>query len=177
MSIRTLIAAAVTAVGAAVGIGQAEAATHDIVFTVTDAYVAHVPIYDDQEPSREDLPGYWGFLTGNPVRGTLTVSDGPDMGTLIATLIVGGTTLYDHLVSGSANDFTGIEGSSGFVWDALEWNGSTGLFQFTQDERPQITLADASIALAPVPLPATAALLPIGIGALALMRRRRRLPS
>lgn len=163
-----------------VGVGQAEAATvtHNIVFTVTDAYDRYYPDYGTDPslpPSRTNRDEFWGFKVGEALNGTLTITkECVNLGCLMAKLIVAGTTLYDQKVSGTFDAFEGIKGSSGYLWEYIAWDGISGLFQYTYDNSPIVTYADATIELAPVPLPMAGTLLPVGIGALAMMRKRRK---
>ena len=180
MYIRSLCAAAVVAVG----VGQADAATvvtHDIIFTVTYAVDRQeVEIFEEDEVRFENidtpLAEFWGVPVGSPARGTLTISnDVPNpYGDVFVSLVVAGTTLYNEVADGTFDDFDGIQGISGYLWESIRWQNGSGFLWYTYDGRPNYTFADATITLAPVPLPAAAALLPLGIGALALMRRRRR---
>lgn len=177
MNVRALCAAAVVAVG----VGQAEAATvtHKVIFTVTEAVDTYYPVYDGGPSDAPNVDthrdGFWGLETGKPTRGTLTVSDDClGFGCPLVKLVVAGTTLYDDVAEGVLNSFEGIQGFSGYKWEYIKWNGSSGIFQHIYDATPTVTFAEASMTLAPVPLPATAALLPLGVGALAMMRKRRR---
>lgn len=176
MGFRVLCAAA--AVVAGVGSADAATVTHDIVFTVTDAY--DLTSYFDYEIEemvevRTDLPGFWGFATGSSTRGILEIVE--TVATqLTVRLVVAGTAVFEaDDASGTIEAFYAVSGISGYKMDGLRWTGTSGKLEYTYDGSPDFTFADATISLAPIPLPATAALLPMGIGALAWMRKRRRL--
>ncbi len=173
MGIRALCAAAAVVVG--VG-SAAEAATVDVVFTLTEAVEHYMPPWDESAWVDTPLLVYNGLAVGSTYNGTLTVEDKPFNGGIFtwATLLIDGKTIYDFIVDGDLTAFHGQ--SEGFIqWTTLDWDGAAGQFQYNHDILPYDTIVIGSFALAPVPLPATAALLPLGIGALAVLRRRRRL--
>lgn len=169
MGIRSLCAAAVVAVG--VG-SAADAATYDVIFTVTEAMDEYIGD-DDEQYVATPLSGWWGFDVNAPVAGTLSVSDDDNT----VSLDVAGNRLfedYDSIGGIGGGGVSWLFGVGGSALTELRWFGDRGALIYLSDNRPDYTSARATLSLAPVPLPAAAALLPLGIGALAMMRKRRR---
>lgn len=166
MGIRALCAAAAVVVG----VGQAEAATYNVMFTIARADHVYYPA-DNSEYTITPLGEWRGMLVNSPLRGLLKLEEG-----ITPILSVGGKFLFG---GGDAENYA--DGSwwqtNETLYDYLTWTGAEGTWMRREDNLPDYLFVDADIQLAPVPLPATAALLPMGIGALALMRKRRRLVS
>lgn len=157
----------------AVGVGQAaEAATYDVIFTITTAQHDYLDFDDGQKVTRTYLPEWWGVEVNTPMQGILEI--GADA---VASLVVNGRSFFGQADATQWQDAENswTEGQGGVWYSYMTWTGAAGAWYHTADHRPDYYDVYADISLAPVPLPMTAALLPLGIGALALMRKRRRL--
>ncbi len=161
----------IVAACAAIGIGQAaEAATYDVVFTLTSVAHDYCPFMQGYCET-SFLDEWWGTAVNTPVQGILEIESNA-----VAALIINGRIFFgeDGIFQWQSAANSWAEGQGGIWYSYLTWTGTEGTWSHTADHLPDYYLADAEFRLAPVPLPATAALLPLGLGALALMRRRRR---
>lgn len=164
--LRTLVASAAVAVG----IGQAaQAATHNIVFTITRAEHIYYPA-DESVYEVTPLDGWWGLAAHTPLKGILDIADDDR-----ATLDVAGTRIVDgwygaDLPQGGRRWLQG----DGFSYTTLDWYGDKGSVEYGADYLPDYYEADATVALAPIPVPASAALLPLGVAVLSSLRKRSR---
>lgn len=168
------IKAMCAAAALAVGVGQTEAATYDVIFTITEAQHDYLDFDNNQAVTRTYLSEWWGMAVNAPLRGVLEMgADG-----IFPLLTVSGLTLFRTPDAGQAgsSETSWTEGT-GAWYNTLTWTGSQGTWYRTEDQRPDYYNISADIRLAPVPLPVSAALLPMGIGALAFLRKRRRLVS
>lgn len=167
------------AAAVAVGVGQAEAATYDVVLELTDqVYFCVIDECTEPEPDETDFEGIPLFTA---IQGVLDIS--PDS---FFTDWIRITFAFDGKVSDlglfydEISHYESVDNDpSQSYW--ISWNGQSGSIGYGDDELPndppygRIVFGDISaVDVAPVPLPASAALLSMGFGALALMRRRRK---
>lgn len=174
MNIRTVVLSAAMAVG----VGQAEAASYDVIFTLTRAEHVYTPTFEDPQIVTP-LDEWWDIPANNPVSGLLQFHQDAS-GRTVAMLYAGPSIIFEYpwrSEMSSDGEYFGQATFGGVWYTDLWWSSADGKGRVahSDDHRPNYYFAEATFELAPVPLPPTAALIPLGIGALAALRRRRRL--
>lgn len=170
MGIRMLCLAA----AAAVGVGQAGAATvrYDAYYTLTSISV----VCDGgcERYPEEEVNVYAGIRDGQTAKGQLTITD--DVPGQIHLEFRYGAELARLLFRNTLSLRADGSYRYAFADVRVSWDGILGVFnEWPPTSRiEQKTSVEFGILPAPIPLPASAALLPIGLAALTMIRRRRK---
>lgn len=190
MSIRSVVAAAVLAVG----VGQvAEAATYkfepdydithqfDAVMTFTSVGYRCLPCDGAGDPPADQ--SYHGMMTGDVLQGKIEIYYTPDSFSM-AFHANGRSWFSREMHRSSATVWQAYYGYNSYYWRyftdevSVDLGSMTGTFMYDSDAVPYYHRVEADFVFypppAPVPLPAAAMLMPLGIGAFALLRKRRR---
>ncbi len=177
MKFRSLVAAALLAVG----LGQAAgAATVQTISFKLDRLSVYCMGGCNQYPSSQTHE-FAGLRQGGSRLGQLYIDEAADGSTVELALSYGedfSNTLFRHVLKRMDDGKYLFDSVSMVVpsWSisTVKWDGYSGSWRYYPDTYSVEQDTTISFDLAPVPLPTTAALLPLGIGALAVMRKRRR---